>query len=165
MLSTIYTGETTNMKEKEAQIMTSLRNNARESLTKMSRKTGIPVSTIYERLKKFEKKVIKKHTCILDFQELGYDLRLTVLLKTRTQEKEQIKKHLRGHHSVNTIMRINNGYDYLIEAIFKNMAEVQTFLDELDKKGARKREEYYVLEEIARENFLSGKTHLALIHP
>ncbi len=151
------------METKEIQIMTHLRNNARESLTRMSRKTGIPVSTIYERLKKFENGIIKKHTCLLNFQQLGFDLRITLLLKAKADKKDELRVHIQKHPRVNTVMRINNGFDFLVEAIFKNMAEVQEFLDQISRKGATKTEEYYVLEEITRENFLSAKEHLALL--
>ncbi len=151
------------MKDKQLHIMRHLRVNAREKLTKMSRATGIPVSTIYENLKSFEKGIIQKHTCLIDFRELGYDLRVTLLIKTKQEHKQEIKTYLETHHQVNTVYRINNGYDYLAEALFKNMKGLQTFLDELDNKGIKQRQEYYVLEELRREAFLTNNAHLELL--
>lgn len=151
------------MKKKELSIMKHLRLNARESLTRMSRKTGIPVSTIYERLKQFEDNVIRKHTCILDFAQLGYDLRMTLLLATKKQEKDAVQQFLSTHEQVNTVLKINNGFDFLVEAVFRNMSEVQIFLDTLDKTGVSKRKEFYVLEEIQREAFLTSEAHLQLL--
>lgn len=144
---------------KKIHIIRELRKNAREKLTKMSRKTGIPVSTIFEYLKKFEEGLIKKHTCLIDFRELGYDLRVTVLVKAQQESKQAIKMYLETHHQVNTVYRINNGYDYLAEFLFKNMSELQEFLDNLDKKGIQARKEYYVLEELQREAFLTNDAH------
>ncbi len=151
------------MKTSELSVMRHLRTNARETLTKMSRKTGIPVSTIYEWLKQFENGVIKKHTCLLDFRELGYDLRVTILLSIQKKSKEAVKSFLENHHRINTIYRINNGYDYLIETVFKNMSELQLFLDTLDERGIKERKEYYILEEIMREAFLTSDAHMKLL--
>ncbi len=151
------------MKAKELQIMRRLRSNARETLTRMSRKTGIPVSTIYERLKSFEDGVITKHTCLLDFRRLGYDLRVTLLLQVKADARDAVRRFLEGHHQVNTILRINNGYDYLVEVLFRNMSEVQEFMDRLDVLGVKSRKEFYVLEELCREQFLTSDAHLKML--
>ncbi len=151
------------MKDNELKIMKHLRVNARESLTKMSRTTGIPVSTIYERLKLFEKSVIKKHTCLIDFQKLGYDLRVTLLVKVKQNSKDSLQRCLLSHHLVNMVFRINNGYDYLIEAVFQNMAQVQEFMELLDKKGISSHKEFFVLEELKREAFLTSDAHIDFI--
>jgi DNA-binding Lrp family transcriptional regulator len=151
------------MKPKELTVVRQLRSNARETLTKMSRKTGIPVSTIYEWLKGFEDNVITKHTCLLDFRQLGYDLRVTMLVKTPGDIKQDIQRFLQTHHRVNTVYRINNGYDFLAEVLFRTMAELQEFLDTLDLKGITERKEYYILDEISREAFLSTDAHVDLL--
>ena len=143
--------------------MKHLRMNAREKLTKMSRQTGIPVSTIYEHLKSFESGVIKKHTCLIDFRELGYDLRVTLLVRAREDCKDALRAFLEGHHQVNTVYRINNGYDFLAEVLFRNMRDLQQFLDALDDKGVKERKEYYVLDELCKENFLTSDAHLDLL--
>lgn len=143
--------------------MSCLRANARESLTKMSRRTGIPVSTIYERLKQFEKARIRKHTCLIDFPSIGYDLRIAVLVSCKPDKKQDVKSFVSKSHHVNNVLRVNNGFDYLVEAVFQNMAQVQSFLDKLDTVGVRIRKELYVLDEIVREGFLASKEHLDLL--
>jgi len=139
-----------------------LRANARESLTHMSRRTGIPVSTIYERLKQFENTRIRKHTCLLDFPAIGYDLRIAVLAHCRPDKKQAVQQFVSKNHHVNNVFRINNGFDFLIEAVFENMAQVQQFLDTLDITGVRTRKEMYVLEELVREGFMTSPEHLDL---
>lgn len=151
------------MKTKELTVMHQLRTNARETLTRMSRKTGIPVSTIYEWLKGFEEDIITKHTCLLNFRELGYDLRVTMLIKTPGNKKDDIESFLKSHHRVNTVYRINNGFDYLAEVLFESMAELQVFLDAIDKRGISARQEYYILDEICKEQFLSSDAHLSAL--
>lgn len=159
----VFGEKTHTMKNKELDIIKELRENAREKLTKMSRKTSIPVSTIFEYLKGFENNVIKKHTCLIDFRKLGYDLRVTLLVKATQDHKDSVRNYLQAHHQVNTVYRINNGFDYLAEVLFTNMSQLQQFLDELDERGIKQRQEYYVLEEIRQEAFLTSQAHLDLL--
>ncbi|MBR9691938.1 winged helix-turn-helix transcriptional regulator, partial [Candidatus Woesearchaeota archaeon] len=69
------------MNKKDLKIIAYLRQNARMPLTKMSRKTQIPVSTIFDRLKMNENSLIVKHTSLLDFSKLGYNTRANITLK------------------------------------------------------------------------------------
>ena len=59
--------------QKELLIMSHLRENSRKNLTKISKETKIAVSTIFDKIKKYEGGIIKKHTCILDFTKLGFE--------------------------------------------------------------------------------------------
>ena len=63
--------------KKELKIISEFRKNARENLTCASRKLGIPVSTIYDRLKKYSGNLITRHTAILDFKKLGFGIKVT----------------------------------------------------------------------------------------
>lgn len=151
------------MKPRELTVVRQLRTNARETLTRISRKTSVPVSTIYEWLKGYEDGFITKHTCLIDFTKLGYDLRVSMLVKTPAAKKDEIQQFLQTHHRVNTVYRINNGYDFLAEVLFKSMTELQSFLDVLDTKGITERKEFYILDEICKEAFLSSDAHVDLL--
>ncbi|USN45278.1 MAG: Lrp/AsnC family transcriptional regulator [Candidatus Woesearchaeota archaeon] len=140
--------------EKDKIIMGYLRKNARSSLTKLSRMTQIPVSTIYDKLKQFEKSIIKKHTCILDYKKLGYDVRMTSLLKANKETKEKLLMYLMNHASINNISRINGEFDFLIEAIFENIDDMDSFTRELDDFDITKKESYFIIEDLKKEQFL-----------
>ena len=60
--------------------MSYLRMNARETLTKISRKTKVPVSTVYQRIKNKEVNLILKHTSLIDFRKLGFMTKAQVLI-------------------------------------------------------------------------------------
>ncbi|HIJ01446.1 TPA: hypothetical protein HA363_02255, partial [Candidatus Woesearchaeota archaeon] len=60
--------------KKDVLLMSFFRNNARENLTRISRITRIPVSTIFDKLRDYEKELVKKHTTLLDFRKLGFDI-------------------------------------------------------------------------------------------
>ena len=151
------------LKEKELNLLSYFRNNARISLTKLSRMTNIPVSTIYDKLKDYErKKLIKKSTAIIDFRKLGYEIRNQILISAKKDNKEELQKFLIKHPKVNTIYRINNGYDFLIETVFKNMNEMDEFMRSLDAFEPIQKKEFFIMEDLKREEFLAGTTEYPL---
>ena len=113
--------------KKEMLILANLRNNARETLTKMSRKTSIPVSTIFEKLKTYESGLIKKYTSLIDFTKLGYNTRATILVKTTKEYRDKLRQHLLLDKSLNSVYKINNGYDFMLEGIFREIKDVEQF--------------------------------------
>lgn len=143
------------IKENDLKIISLLRKNSREKITNISRKTKIPVSTVYDKIRSHEKKLIKKNTSLLDFSKLGYNLRVHFLL--RTSQREKIEQFSLQHNNVNSVFRIDGDYDYSMDCIFRNMAEVQSFLGYVNSNFAiEKMSVCYVLDEIVREKFLGG---------
>lgn len=142
-------------KEKDYLLLSHLRANARNSLTRISRNTRIPVSTIFDKLKEFEDTIIKKHTALLDFKKLGFDLKAHLLFRVAEEQKETFKQFLLAHKAINSIYRINNGYDFLVEAIFSNLKELDEFYQQAQTKGSVDRQEFFIMEDLARERFLS----------
>ncbi len=142
-------------KEKELLLLSHFRRNARESLTRISRSTRVPVSTVFDKLREYENNVISKHTCILDFKKLGFDLKASILFKVEKNMRDSFQQFLINHQRTNNVFRINNGFDFLIEAVFYNLKDMDMFFDEADQKGAMERKEFFILENLAQENFLS----------
>lgn len=142
--------------KKEMLILTNIRSNARESLTRISRKTCIPVSTIFEKLKIYESGLIKKYTSLIDFTQLGYNTRATILLKVTKEYKDKLREHLLINKSLNSVYKINNGYDFMLEGIFKEIKDVEVFLEKLENDfGVTEKYVYYIIDELRKEDFLS----------
>lgn len=151
--------------KKELVILSALRENARYSLTEMSRKTRIPVSTLYDRLKSYKGGLIKKYTSVVDFSRLGYGARANLLIKVPRNKIEEIKVFLLNHRSVNNLVKTNNGFNFFLEVIFRNVIELEIFIEKMenifeliDKKV------FYVIEELRREAFLSDPSYLNIIN-
>ena len=141
--------------EKDKLILSYLRKDARASLTSMSRQTRIPVSTLYERIKKSE--IIKKHTSLLDFDKLGYSARAKVLLKVNKENREALRGFLCKCQFINELIKVNNGYDFLVEFVFQNMRELEHYLEALGNKFDIEDEKvYYVVDELKKECFMSN---------
>jgi DNA-binding Lrp family transcriptional regulator len=150
------------MKAKELHIVRHLRVNARETLTRLSKKTGIPISTLFDKLNQYKDDVILRHTCLIDYTKLGFDLRVHLLFKVQ-KDKERFEKFITEHYQVNSVFKINNGYDYLVEAVFKNMRDFTEFMQGFDKFAIKDRKEFYVLQDLRREAFLTTETHVNLM--
>lgn len=150
------------MKKTDLLIISSLRQNAREKLTEISKKTRIPVSTIFDRIRLHEGNLIRKHTALVDFGKLGYNTRANIILKIGKGDREAMKEFLMKHSSVNSAFKINNGYDFLVEAVFTNIKEVEDFMDMLEEKFSIKAKQvFYVIDDLKKEEFLSNPTLLS----
>jgi DNA-binding Lrp family transcriptional regulator len=144
------------MKETDLMLLAHLRNNARETLTKISRNTSIPVSTIFDKLRQQEESIIMKHTSLVDFQQIGFGTRVKITLKVWKTDREKLRDFLVKHQNINSVYKINNGFDYLAEAIFRNIKDLEEFLEYLDEKFRIKTKQvYYIIEDLKREGFLA----------
>ena len=144
------------LKGRERLLLSHFRRNARESLTTISRETRVPVSTIFDKLKHYERQFIRKHTTLVDFSKLGYMTRANVMLKVAVEHREALKAHLLRHENVNSLFKINNGYDYLAELVFRQLKEMEDFLEQLEQKyKITEKTVFYIIEDICREEFMA----------
>ena len=142
------------LNKKDLIILSKFRKDGRKSLTKISRETNIPVSTLFDKLKKFEGNIIKKHTALLDFQKLGFDLRVNMIIKVDKEDKDKLQEFLIKNERINSVFKINNG-DFLIEGIFVNMKDMQSFTELLERFKIEKRDEFYILDDLKKEGFMA----------
>ena len=140
---------------KDLQIIAHLRQDSRKNLTLISKEIAMPISTVFDRIKRYNNGIITRNTILVDFKKLGYNMKLNMLIKTKTESRDRLRKFLEEHGSVNNVYRVNNGFDYIIEAIFKNLVQVQEFEDALEKYDIQSIQQYYILEEIKEEGFIS----------
>lgn len=149
--------EQVNMSGKDLRILAYLRSNARIPLTKMSKMINIPVSTIFDRLKTSEENLITKHTSLLDYAKLGYHTRANISLKVHRDDKEGLQSYLMGHDAINSAYRINNGFDFMVEGIFRHILDLENFLDEVESRfKIEKKDFHFVIKDLKREAFLSN---------
>ncbi len=138
--------------EKDLLIISRLREHSRESLTSMSKKTGIPISTLFDRLRSL--KPVKRYTVLLDFEQLGYSVHAFVLLKVNFEKNSDVKKHLCSHSQINSLYKTNNGFTFLVEGVFESVSNLDEFIEHLQQKfGIEKYSIQYSVEEVKREGF------------
>ena len=141
--------------EDELLILSLLRNNSRMSLAEMSRATGIPTTTVFSKIKKLEEKVIRRHVSLVDFPKLNYGIKVNFVLKLEDKNNQDFLDFIKKSQNINTFFKINNGYDYMVESIFSNMAEMAEFSESIDDFGLVEKNMYHVIEEVKKEGFMS----------
>ena len=141
----------------DLRILRELRKDARQPLTRLSRKTKIPVSTLFERIKSLDRNLINRYTALLNFEALGFFTKVNLTLKVDKSKRDALKSFLIKHSRVNSLYRINNGFDFMLEALFYDVKELEWFLGELDNFKGIKYRVAYVIEELQREAFMTKK--------
>ncbi|MBN1157224.1 Lrp/AsnC family transcriptional regulator [Candidatus Woesearchaeota archaeon] len=143
------------MNKKDMLIISHLRKDGRASLTDLSRKTNIPVSTIFDRIKHHDG-FIKRHAVLIDFARLGYNTRANILIKVDRAEREEVKNYLLNNLSVNSVYKVNSNHDFMIDAVFKDIKEMEEFQERMDEKFKIKNKQiYYIIDELKKEEFLA----------
>jgi DNA-binding Lrp family transcriptional regulator len=149
------------LKQSDIKFIAQLRENARQTLTEISKKTKIPISTLYDKLKLQEGTVITKHTTLLDFSKIGYNCRANIMLRPSRDCREKLMSYLKAHQSINNLYKINNGYDYLAEGIFPNVKEMEEFMEDLEQKFVLEdKKAHYIIEDLKREEFMNSNAQI-----
>lgn len=151
------------MDKKTLKIVSKLRQNARNTLKDISRMTKIPISTIFDKLKVYEGTIIERYVSLLNFENLGYASRANILIKENKEDKEEFRNFIKNHQNINSACKINNEYDYLIEVVFKQIKEMDCFLEMIQKKfNILDYKIFYVVNDIKREEFFSDDNLLEI---
>jgi DNA-binding Lrp family transcriptional regulator len=142
--------------QRDLQIIYELRKNSRETLTEMSKKTSIPVSTIYTRILSFNGRVIRKHTSLLDFGALGFHTVALVFVSCEPSHREALTLALVKAEQVNSVFKLDDEYYIMFEGVFRFVNEVYEFLEGLESRYAiTKRKVFYIAKEMRREGFFA----------
>ena len=142
------------MNQKQYKLLGHLRKNSREKLTTISKKTNIPISTLFDTLKEIQGSLISKSTILLNYENLGYHARAKVFLKVDKEDKERLCKRLQFSNNVNSIYKINNNWNFIVETVHKNVKELDQFLEQLRSDfKIEDKQIHYLIEDIKREGF------------
>jgi len=148
------------MKSIDHEIISHLRMDARKPIPVISKEVGAPSSTIYEKIKRQYKGLFKRHVTLVNFQNLGYHTIVHFAISCKEGDRLELKRYLLDEPRINTLHRVNFGWDYLAEGIFKNFAEAEDFKTLLRGKFSPKTLECFnVVEELKKEQFLTKPEH------
>lgn len=143
------------IRKKELQLLSCFRQDGRISLTNASKQTRIPISTLFEKFKKYHKEIITRPTILLNFEALGYAARANIFLKTHKNNRKILEKHLQEDQRVNTLFKISNGWDFIAETVCKDLQELNDFIETLEELCTIEKQVYFILEDLKKEAFLT----------
>lgn len=135
------------LQPKDRLIIEELRKDSRRKLTQLSEQTRIPVSTLHDRLKKLRQNNQVRLVTLPDYKRLRMPLQSWVLLDA--PDREAAREHLAHHPHVNTVLLVNNGADFAVQAVFSDFADYDAFLEEL--RGFGKVKAHPVIEVVCKE--------------
>jgi Lrp/AsnC family leucine-responsive transcriptional regulator len=149
------------MDSKDELILQALRRDASASKRDIAKRTGIPLTTVFHRIRGMEKDgTIKKYTVDLDFGRIGYSLQAFVFASvkqnpaevSKVSQQDIAKEIVRKFSSVESVSIVTGELDLIIKARFKSVAALNKFITgELrNMKGIDKTVTSIVLEEISQ---------------
>src|SRR3989338_1676809 len=144
------------MSRKELMFLSFLRRDARENITDISKAVEMPVSTLFDKLNRYQNNFIKKHTTLLDFDKLGFKTRAEIAIKVGRGSRDAFVKFLNAHRNVNSVRKVNTSFDFLVEAIFPNINQLDDFVLQIEEKfEVLDKKIYHVIEDIKDEDFMA----------
>lgn len=145
------------MERKDILLIATLRQDARKKTSKIAKELRIPVSSAHDRIARYEQLYLKHYTALLDFEKLGYLIRANIALAVAPRDRERLARFLKMQDSVNSLYKINAGFDLLAEVVFKTLDELEAFLEMLERDFIiYGRQVHHILKEIVREKFMSS---------
>lgn len=127
--------------EKDGLILRELKQDARQSTTRIARRTRIPRVTVRERIQRLEEKgVIKRFTLVPDYSLLGRPTTAFVLVgyspspTASAKEKNPKKKLCQGLARLDGVFElysVSGEYDFLLKARCASMQELSGLADEI----------------------------------
>ena len=140
----------------DLKILNHLRNNARETLTKVGRDTGIPISSVFDRLKRLETSgVIIRHVSLLDADKIVIRVKANLFIRSSDDHKKELERYLSANPQVNNLSKINGDWNLMAEAWFKDIKGLELFIETIRKDFKEIEVSInHVLEDLKRESFL-----------
>lgn len=148
------------MDKKDLLIVELLKRDAKLTTSQLSKKTGIPITTIHNRLKRLEKEgIIKGYTIIPDYAKLEKSLAAYILLTVSYRgpvgekySQEEIAKEIRKLKGVEEVCIVTGQSDVIAKVRVKDVEELNKFviagLREIE--GVDKTQTLVVLNEISQ---------------
>lgn len=118
------------MDQTDRKILNVLSENSRTSISSISKKTGIPNSTISNRIHKLEQNnVIEQYATILNPEKIGINITAMIIIQTQTEKHEHVEIELPKIEQVSQVYSISGEYDILIKLWAKNLEELNDIIN------------------------------------
>ncbi len=121
--------------EKDIQILDIIQENCRLSLKDLSKRTGLPITTVHTRLKKLEKQgVIKGCHAVLDSKVLGFSVTAFILVsftyKAGREKLSQrdIARKIAGFPEVQEVHIVTGEWDIIVKVKVRSVDELGRFV-------------------------------------
>ena len=108
-----------------------LQQNSRASYAELSRKTGIPESTIRRRMERLQEVGVIEFSMVADPAKLGYQLRAIIGLRVDVRDLESIAETIRGMEEVAFAAFVTGSFDIIIHVVVEHQEGLVQLLQRL----------------------------------
>lgn len=144
--------------ETDKKILEALKRNADMTISQLSHKLALPITTIHNRVKKLKaEKIIKNYTVTLDYQKIGKNIAAFVFLtvdyaRLKEDKNSQLKlaSELKKYPCVEEVAMITGDQDILLKVRVTNVEELNAFItgDLRNVEGIEKTQTLLILQEV-----------------
>ena len=128
--------EKISLTEKDMLLLEKLQANCRKSLKDFAKEVDMPMSTVHEKIKRFEKTgVIKNYRALLDEKKVGFGVTAFIMASTEYIRGERTFQRNIGERvsSLPYVLEthtLSGDWDLIIKVKFKNVHELGKFVNE-----------------------------------
>ena len=114
----------------DLQIIRSLTRNARKPFRTIAQELDVSDATIRKRVKRLQRDgVIRAFNLMVDYDKMGQFIKAFIGLKLNPLYLTEIVEALKNHPDVQVMYRTTGSWDLFIEVIYKDMRELNWFLE------------------------------------
>jgi len=123
---------------KDRILLNELKKNAKCSSRSLAKRVGLPISTVYRRMKRLkERGIIKKYTIHIDYEKIGKPVQIFALINVEEGEGitvKGIKNKIRKFGEVEEVL-ITHGwnFDLIVRSMLKSVKNISEFLERIRK--------------------------------
>lgn len=139
------------LSKKDMKILDIIRSNCKLSTREISEKTGIPITTIHNRIKKMESDgTIKYYKAVIDNKKIGRGIQAYISITCNYKYQEQILKQLTAMQIVEECYLLTGTNDVLIKVAVSDVEQLNDFIiNQVQKmKGIEKTVTSIILKEV-----------------
>ena len=141
-------------KDIDEKILSLLKRDAKLTTSAIAKKTGIPTTTVHNRIKRMEKEgIIRGYTATLDYTKLGKGIHALIFINVEHKtDQEQLARKLLVIDQVENARIITGGFDMEIELRAASIDELNLLITKTLHKvpGIEKTQTMIVLNEMDR---------------
>jgi DNA-binding Lrp family transcriptional regulator len=138
----------------DGNILREIRKDAKATMGQIAKRTGIPATTVHNRIKRMERDgIIKGYAPILDHTKLGRGIHAMICINAEHKtDQEHLARRLLAMQSVESARIITGGYDLVIDVRVGTIDELNAFITKDLRKvqGVEKTQTMIVLSEMTR---------------
>ncbi|AYG62332.1 Lrp/AsnC family transcriptional regulator [Rhizobium jaguaris] len=128
-------GKDVKIDEIDLRILTCMQRDSTLSQRELAERVGLSQNACWRRLQRlYAAGVVKGSRASIDFEVLGFDLTVIVMIRTRHHSKEwsdDFRRHVERLPEVVDFYRIGGDWDYLIKVVTKGMSGYDAFYRKL----------------------------------